>query len=341
MRVLLFTIPYFILVIADRMQDSPHGADLNIRCVVCHSPRGWDLDQEIYSFNHNTTELPLEGLHTSVDCKLCHPTLIFSEAAADCFSCHTDMHNQTVGVDCARCHTPKSWIVENITDIHRESRFPLQGPHQLAGCMDCHNSASNLQFEPIGVECIDCHMQDYQSATNPNHVSGNISTACADCHLMTAFVWGGAGYNHSFFPLTQGHNIFDCKECHTASDYESISTECVSCHQADYDATTNPNHVTADLSVDCMECHTTSPGWKPADFKIHDAQFFPVFSGEHRGEWDSCTDCHDNPANYSVFTCIDCHKHRRAKMDDKHSGENGYEYTSLACLDCHPTGEED
>ena len=79
------------------------------------------------------------------------------------------MHMQTVGMDCARCHTPHSWIVKNITDIHRQSRFPLQGPHLAAQCLECHPSASLLRFEPVGVECIDCHMQDYQSASDPNH----------------------------------------------------------------------------------------------------------------------------------------------------------------------------
>ncbi|MCK4993082.1 MAG: hypothetical protein KAS29_21440, partial [Bacteroidales bacterium] len=247
MRILSLTIPFLILIFAGRIQDSHHGRDFEIRCNVCHSPKGWELDREIYSFNHNTTKLPLQGQHTSISCKLCHPNLIFSDAETDCFSCHTDMHNQTVGMDCARCHTPKSWIVENIADVHRQSRFPLQGPHFTANCLDCHPSASLLQFEPLGVECLDCHMQDYQSASNPNHVLGNFSTQCIDCHSMNAFTWGGAGFNHSFFPLTEGHAIYDCNACHTGNGYSNISTDCFSCHQGDYNKTTNPNHLTADL----------------------------------------------------------------------------------------------
>ena len=69
----------------------------------------------------------------------------------------------------------------------------------------------------------------------------------------------------------------------------------------DYTHTTNPNHFAADLNTDCAECHTTNPGWKPAEFIQHDAQFFPVYSGEHGGEWNSCTDCHLNPANYCII----------------------------------------
>jgi len=485
MRVLSLVIPLLILAIAGRTQDSPHGSDLEVSCMACHSAKGWELDREIYSFDHNTTRLPLEGQHQAVNCKSCHPTLVFNEAETDCFSCHTDMHKQTVGMDCGRCHTPKSWIVENITDLHRQSRFPLQGPHSTANCLDCHKSASLLEFEPLGVECIDCHMQEYQSASHPNHVLGNISTNCIECHFMTAFSWSGAGFNHDGFPLTKGHAILACNQCHTATDYSNISsdcfschqedynasanpghlmadlstnctechttepgwrpahfdhsffsltlghaindcsqchdvgnysnvsTECFSCHQIDYDASTNPNHlssgisnvcmechttmpgwkpanyehidfpltmghavndcmqchdpadysnvspdcfschqsdynnatnpghVAADISTDCMECHTITPGWKPAEFAIHDAQFFPIFSGKHSGEWSSCVECHNNPANYAVFSCLDCHDHSREKMDDKHSDENGYEYTSIACLDCHPMGNKE
>ena len=44
---------------AGRIQDSPHGSVFKISCNVCHSPKGWELDREIYSFDHHTTRLPL------------------------------------------------------------------------------------------------------------------------------------------------------------------------------------------------------------------------------------------------------------------------------------------
>ncbi len=345
MRSLPFTIPLLILLLALKWaDDSPHGENFQISCGVCHSPKGWELDREIYSFDHNTTRLPLEGQHNTVNCRLCHPTLVFSDAGTQCAECHTDMHYQTVGFDCARCHTPESWIVTNITEIHQQSRFPLIGPHLLAECLDCHPSASLLRFEPLRIECIDCHLEDYTAASNPNHVLGKISTNCIECHSMNAFTWSGSGFNHFFFPLTEGHAIFDCSRCHNPDDYSSVSSECYSCHQGDYNATTNPSHTAADLSTDCMECHTTIPGWKPAAFPVHDAQFFPIYSGRHQGEWENCNDCHTNTANYAVFTCIDCHAHNKADMDDKHLGEvSDYQYNSIACLECHPTGrhEED
>ena len=81
---LLLTIPFLILLLAARIQDSPHGSEFEISCKVCHSPKGWELDREIYSFDHNTTQLTLEGQHASINCILCHPTLVFSEAKTDC-----------------------------------------------------------------------------------------------------------------------------------------------------------------------------------------------------------------------------------------------------------------
>ena len=211
MRILSLTLLVLLVVSARsfRDDDSPHGEDLGIGCEVCHSPKGWKLDPSVYSFDHNSTEMPLTGQHRSVNCRLCHPTLVFSDAGTDCSECHTDMHYQTVGLDCERCHNTHSWIVNNITDIHRMGRFPLIGPHLLAECSDCHPSASLLRFEPLRTECIDCHREDYMSASNPNHVLANMSTECTDCHSMHAFSWTGSGFNHLFFPLAEGHAIQD------------------------------------------------------------------------------------------------------------------------------------
>jgi len=249
------------------------------------------------------------------------------------------MHNQTVGFECERCHTPKSWIVENITEVHQVSRFPLVGPHVTADCYDCHPSASQLEFNPLGVECYDCHQDDYLATTNPNHVGSNFSTDCSECHYITSFTWTGGNFNHSFFPLTEGHAINDCSRCHEpGSDYSNTSPECISCHEADYTATTNPNHSLAEFSTNCIECHTTLPGWKPAKFPEHDA-LFPIYSGSHNGEWSSCDECHTTPGNYGLFSCTICHEHNQGDMDEEHNEVGGYTYNDIACFECHPTGD--
>jgi hypothetical protein len=320
-----------------QMTPSPHGKDLKVSCTACHSTKGWKIDKSIYSFDHNTTALRLEGQHNLVDCKSCHPTLVFSEAKTGCIDCHTDMHSQTVGPDCARCHTPISWLVENITEIHQRSRFPLVGKHYTADCSLCHKSESLLRFDPLGVECYDCHQADYNATTNPNHVAGGYSTNCNECHLINAFSWTETNFNHSTFPLTGGHSQVECSKCHINGNYSTTSKECVSCHQSNYDATTDPKHSSANFPLTCEDCHTTNPGWQPAQYKQHDSQF-PIYSGKHNQQWNKCSECHPNSGNYAIYTCTTCHAHNQQDMNDKHSGVNGYQYNDAACLACHPTG---
>jgi hypothetical protein len=330
-----------VIGLAAWQDDSPHGEDFRISCDKCHSASGWEIDPEVYSFDHNTTQLPLVGQHITVNCRQCHPTLVFSEAPTECAHCHTDLHEQTVGPDCARCHTPRSWIVSNIAEIHRRGRFPLLGAHYSADCAACHPSASLLRFEPLGVECVDCHMEAYQTAANPNHVEGNFSTECSVCHEMNAYSWSGAGFSHAFFPLTGGHNIQDCSRCHSGGSFDNTPSDCYACHDQDYANTSNPAHQASGFSTDCLLCHTTAPGWRPADFKIHDGQYFPIYSGSHRGEWNSCSDCHENLSDYTGFTCLSCHEHSQSRMDGEHDEVRNYQYNSVACLDCHPRGTGD
>jgi hypothetical protein len=318
--------------------DSPHGKDFRISCSVCHTSESWKLDRTIYSFDHNTTKLPLEGEHKNLNCRQCHVSLVFSEAKTLCVDCHTDLHEQTLGSDCGRCHTPRSWLIENITELHQRSRFPLLGPHYTAQCIQCHPSASMLRFNPRGIECYDCHQVDYKATTQPNHVQVKFSTNCSECHSINSFTWNTSTIDHSFFPLKEGHDISDCSRCHTNGNYSNLSPECVTCHQNDYNGTTNPNHIAAALPTTCQDCHTLNPGWKPASFTIHDSKYFPIYSGNHLGTWNSCGQCHTNPASYATFSCIDCHAHNQPDMNSKHSGVGGYVYNSIACYECHPTG---
>jgi len=392
---------------------SPHGAGFKISCNACHTTEGWIVDKENLSFDHDKTSMPLVGQHAKTDCKLCHPTLVFSEAKTECMQCHTDVHESTVGKECGRCHTPYSWLVNNITQIHQQSRFPLVGVHATVDCYQCHTSETSQRFDVMGTECYSCHSDNYAATTQPNHILAGYSIQCSDCHNIFSKEWKGTGFNHNFFPLTQGHTITDCSSCHVNGNYTSTSSECVSCHQTDYNATTNPNHVSANYSINCIachttapgwkpatfdhskfpltqghnitdcsschlngnytntssecvschqadynatsnpshislnfsatctECHTTVPGWKPANYTQHDALSFPIYSGKHKGEWNSCADCHTNASNYKVFSCIDCHEHNKSDMDDKHREENGYVYNSASCFNCHPRGVSD
>ncbi|MFA5327849.1 MAG: hypothetical protein WC384_08675 [Prolixibacteraceae bacterium] len=333
---LSFTIALIVWALASLAQ-SPHGEGFKIDCVSCHTSESWKVTRTNMTFDHNTTQFKLTGQHQFTDCKSCHTTLKFQEAKTECISCHTDMHQNTLGNDCARCHDTKAWIIEKTVSMHQMSRFPLLGNHAVADCSSCHTSASNFRYEPLDIECVSCHRADYNAAKSPDHLASGYSTNCIDCHGVKATGWTAQNFDHSFFPLTEGHGSVSCNECHTTGKYQKISTDCVSCHQLDFNKTTNPNHGTAGFSTSCTECHTTKPGWSPANFREHDAAYFPIYSGTHKGEWESCTDCHTTKT-YSEFSCVSCHEHNQSESDDEHKGISAYVFESTSCYSCHPLG---
>jgi hypothetical protein len=315
--------------------QSPHGEELKIDCAQCHNPAGWNIEADDIKFDHSTTEFELEGAHLITDCKECHTSMIFDEAPSDCISCHLDAHSMSVGNDCLRCHTSQTWLVDNIPELHEENGFPLIGAHSSLSCIECHTSETIVRFDRVGNDCINCHREDYLATQSPDHMGSGFSTDCVECHNPLGGGWEADLIDHDFFPLTMGHDIQDCSECHTTGNFSDANPDCVSCHQIDYDQSSNPNHQAADFNTDCVSCHTTNPGWTPATFD-HDELFFPIYSGEHAGEWDDCIDCHTDPSNFSIFTCITCHMN--PETDEEHQGISGYIYESNACLICHPTG---
>jgi hypothetical protein len=327
MRILSFIILLAALLVPDQKTESPHGAGFKVSCKTCHSSKGWQIDKEIYSFDHNKTRMPLTGSHTGTNCRLCHTSLVFSAAKRECYQCHNDIHQNTVGPDCNRCHTPVSWLVTNIEAIHRTSRFPLLGAHKTAGCIDCHKSESYARYDVPGVLCIDCHRADYNSAENPNHVQAGFSEDCSTCHPVNSLQWQGAGFNHSFFPLEQSHSNVKCVDCHTTGNYADAKPECISCHLKDYTSTTSPDHVTAKISTVCQDCHSLTPGWIPTTF---DHSAFPLKLGHST---PACIDCHVN-GNYTAISpdCYLCHTpDYNATTNPNHVTAN----YSKTCQTCH------
>ena len=353
----------FLLGLATNMfSQNPHGTALKMDCAACHSSAGWEIAAAHWQtielqkptksrttgmpmpvdtslFHHNKTNFPLQGRHAAVECRDCHETLVFEGAKTDCNSCHLDIHQQTAGNDCARCHTPNNWLVDNIQELHFDNGFPLTGVHRMVSCAECHVSESALQFGRNGNLCVDCHLADFNTTTNPDHTEAGFSTDCLECHDLNTPDWETEKVDHSFFPLTKGHEVSDCATCHVGGDFANTPTNCFACHQPDFEGALSPNHVQANFSNDCAQCHTTDPDWMPAQFLAHDGQYFPIYSGKHEGEWMKCTDCHTDPNNYAVNSCTVCHLN--PETDNGHTGVAGYVYENSACLACHPTGDAD
>ena len=322
---------------------SPNHAQAGFsrRCEDCHSVTSttWQGAR----FSHPPT-FPLAGGHAALACARCHTGGRFEGTSSACLSCHLTEYNRTTNPNhaaggfpttCESCHTTSGWRPAKFD--HDETGFALTGAHTRVDCARCHVGG---QYVGTPKDCYSCHRADYNGTTNPNHQASGFPTQCQSCHNTGA--WRPASFDHdrTRFPLTGAHTRVDCARCHVGGRYTGTPRDCYSCHQANYAATTNPSHQAAGFPVQCEGCHTTS-AWRPASFD-HDGRDFPIYSGRHRGEWSSCSECHVNPSNYKVFECILCHAHsNKAEVDNRHRGENGYSYTSAACYRCHPSGRAD
>lgn len=340
-RLLLFFLmlctSYAALLQRPQAIKNPHGS-LKLDCQHCHTTNSWLVDSKQMDFDHSRTGFALVGAHASQNCHNCHESLIFSNIGSACADCHTDIHRGELGKECASCHNAVSW--ENRQEIflqHLNTRFPLKGAHALTDCESCHFNQQRNTYKNTPVDCQFCHTEDYLATDNPNHRDAGFPRECQACHRFNAFTWTDTNFDHSFFPLTGAHTAALCADCHT-SGYAGTPTDCYFCHQDDYEGSTDPSHQAAQFPLECQTCHNTTV-WEQTTYN-HDVQYFPIYSGEHRGEWSACSDCHVNASNYKVFECIDCHEHRRSEMDDKHRDVSNYQYSSAACYSCHPRGTE-
>jgi hypothetical protein len=325
-------------------QQSPHGKlPEGVDCADCHTPESWKPDPATVKFDHGRqARFPLEGRHRDVSCRSCHLDLTFADPVlrgAECATCHADVHRGAYAQRCVECHTPVSFSDMSVRQIHARTTFPLTGAHLQIACRACHVDSQLGTFAPLDPQCLSCHQAAYEGAQPVNHAT--FSTDCLRCHntiAWTAYVRFDHPEVAGGFRLLGVHARISCESCHSPTDWSvpfgaSGDEDCISCHADDYAG----EHAGSAFPTTCLACHTTE-SWEGADFPDHDPLYFPVYSGEHRGKWDACQDCHVQPGSFQVFSCLTCHEHDQTRMDDKHREESGYTYDSNACYQCHPDG---
>ncbi|MGE5424047.1 MAG: hypothetical protein ACM3N9_01715 [Syntrophothermus sp.] len=312
-------------------------AQFGTDCQSCHSQNAWKPS----TFNHDGAYFPVySGKHAGTWnlCSDCH-TNASNYKQFTCVDCHdhnqpkTDAEHVQVGgysfssPACFACHPTGT---ADGAFNHNNSIFPLTGGHSTVECLNCHANG----YPGTPTVCSACHMNNFNQSVNPNHAQINIPTTCESCHTTNPG-WKPATFpiHNNYWQLTGAHVSTSCDNCHH-NNYNSTPTTCFGCHQGTYNQTVNPPHLSAQFPTACETCHNTTT-WVPSTFN-HDGQYFPIYSGKHAGKWNLCSDCHNNPSNYQVFTCLTCHQ--QPEMDDKHQGVPGYAYSSPACFNCHPNG---
>ena len=311
-------------------QSTPRVAGFPTTCSLCHTTASWAGA----TFNHNNTPFPLTGAHTTVQCGQCHVNNNFTTLPTDCGSCHLAKYKATTNpphasagfpTTCSLCHTTASWA--GATFNHNSTPFPLTGAHTSVQCAQCH---VNNNFTTVPTNCYSCHKAKYQSTTNPNHVAAGFPTDCSMCHSTAN--WTSATFNHSTtgFALTGAHSALQCAPCHVGGKFTGLSASCYSCHQAQYQSTTNPNHAAAGFPQDCSVCHNTT-SWAGAVFD-HGKTPFPL-TGAHTSV--ACTSCHVNNKFAGTPTdCYSCHQTVYNSTTNPNHIAAGFPHT---CATCHTT----
>ncbi len=232
-------------------------------------------------------------------------------------------HGSGLSLDCSGCHTSTSWKVNpaKIFFSHANTKYELTGQHKNVDCRQCHVS---LVFSDAKTNCIGCHRDMHKNS---------VGTDCQRCHTTENWIVNNTNLLHQStrFPLVGNHAKSDCGSCHT--DYKQLNfsvngVTCYTCHTANYNSARNPNHIAANYSRNCDECHRSStPTWRSSQFR-HDS--FPLEQG-HKIE--DCFACHKS----GVFTglskdCYSCH-------NDKFSATSNPNHItakfSTNCSECH------
>ncbi|MCF7805022.1 MAG: hypothetical protein K9N46_06580 [Candidatus Marinimicrobia bacterium] len=324
-------------------------------CLECHTTSTFEGAE----FDHIAYFPIYTGTHQGRwdNCSTCHTDpedrTVFTCITGGCHDNETELNqeHQEEGVSgytyqsdaCYACH-PTGESDDSFD--HTATGFPLDGQHLPLQCNACH---INNDFQtPLNSECTACHTDTYNQTSNPSHSDSGFSDLCESCHSTAGFLpadWSHA--DETGFALSGTHASQGCNDCHATSEwsgYQVVSVTCATCHQDDYDATISPNHADAGFSIACTDCHSSFSQWPGATFD-HDSQYFPIYSGEHRNEWTTCTaECHIDESNYANFSCGlngICHEHDQNEMIDEHDEEPGFVYDSRECYSCHPNGTED
>lgn len=313
--------------------DNPHGS-FKDECSLCHSAEGWKPAHVKPAFDHGKRYgFPLTGAHATDDCLSCHTTLEFKQSKTQCESCHSDPHRGEMGSDCARCHSARSFVDRSaMLQQHQMTRFPLSGSHAALECENCHRPTAQgqMQFVNTRAECQACHLTDYQAARTPDHSAGAFPTDCVQCH--STLTWSTAKFDHdrSAFPLTGKHRTAACAQCHGDGVFRGKTTDCYTCHTADYVSAAAPNHVQSQLPHACVVCHNTS-AFQPAAYN-HDLTAFPL-TGAHRAA--ACNDCHgDGVYRGKATACEGCHTAQyNATTAPAHTAAS----FPMQCASCHST----
>ena len=252
-----------VLSASGMAQRSPHGT-LSVPCEQCHGAESWTVLLSPLKFAHASTGFSLQGQHAVVRCTGCHAALKFSGARNLCADCHDDVHRGELGKQCDRCHTPESWLVSDMVQKHKNTRFALVGAH-AAATAGAVIPTSGITRSPGCAPIVSHAMRattpepripiTSQAVSGPTARSAIPSTRCAgEATSITR-------------PRNSRSQVPTAHFRARGAMSEAISTppRPTAMAATDRSSPARPVRNTPDFSTACLSCHTTT-AWRPASF---------------------------------------------------------------------------
>ncbi len=309
---------------------SHNKAGFDINCQDCHyvNSVSWSNTNYVHPIS-----FALQAGHSDLDCIECHEQQ-YQGTDTQCYSCHrvdyertTDPNHFTFGfpANCETCHNIESWE-RTIFDHVSASGFKLVGAHKEIFCTQCH---LNNQITGLPQECSGCHQDDYNAVNDPDHLAGQFSDNCLDCHDQQS--WSPSTFDHAqtSFPLTGAHLATSCADCHLKGQFAGLASDCWSCHENDFNQVTDPNHIVNNFDKNCTICHNTQ-AWSPATFDHNQTDF--QLTGAHITV--NCQECHTSGYQNTPTDCFACHQTDYESTSDPAHQTAGF---PTSCNDCHNT----
>ena len=231
-----------------------------------------------------------------------------------------------ISIPCENCHTTTSFspLRAQPEFDHNQTKFPLLGMHQNVACNSCHVSKV---FTEVGTQCANCHADFHRR---------QFGAQCENCHTVQGWRVATRSIEDHLnrFPLLGAHAAVACDACHRGAAtgvYTGLSTQCVTCHQQQFQQARSVDHRAAGFPTTCETCHNVN-NWQLARFDHNQFAKFQL-TGAHATV--ACASCHVG-GHYqgTVATCVGCHSKDFAATTNPNHVTAGFPQT---CETCHST----
>ena len=231
----------------------------------------------------------------------------------------------SLNIPCENCHTNTSWKpIRGVPEFdHNRTHYPLRGMHEKVACKLCH---TNLVFSSISTRCSDCHADIHR---------GQFGSKCEDCHTVKGWEihTQQVKQHDNRFPLLGAHALAECVDCHKSEavgQFTGLSTACLSCHTADFQNATEPDHRSG-FPTTCEVCHSADT-WFGAKF---DHLKFTGFALTGAHATLECTACHiGGKFKGTPADCYGCHAKDFATTTNPNHVQAAF---PQQCQICHTT----